>query len=52
MKELVGLPDEEELGDLVRVAVIRADSCQYMECSGDCDCDGDKGNPNPPAECP
>lgn len=22
-------------------------SCEYYECSGDCDCDGDAGPPNP-----
>ena len=21
--------------------------CEYWECSGDCDCDGDTGTPNP-----
>jgi len=21
--------------------------CEYWECSGDCDCDGDTGSPNP-----
>lgn len=43
----VDIPDEIKVSSVAKLNEGGDLVCEYLGCSGDCDCDGDTGCPNP-----